>query len=152
MYILDGVQPIARFEHHNFNQEHPLSNYINILWKALSGNNKFKLIHLARFYFKPESHTGPLDRLPFLDIEEQLVLVISFKFYVHSKDGKTTVVSGNFDIPEYLLFKTNITSLKSKGFSKYVHKCFARNDVDINNTWITDILVSYHFKFSEGGK
>lgn len=155
--IDDGILTL-KYDHINIDNEYPLSESLDNLWKCISGHNSASLINLIPFYFLIDNQffiRNNYDKwdeyarkgifyyyIPFFDVKEVILnMVITF-----SIKGLDKEIQVNFNVPEFLLFKSNLTNLRRKHFIKFVHKCFKENNMNIDEVYFTEITVKYIFR------
>ena len=157
-----------KYSHSNVYRNYPFSNSIDHLWNAISGDNKAELFHLLPFYYahdnlmflkwgNRELWNKYADKdiyyyyVPYAGTNE-IILTISMQFTFYDRNKNVKVMNCNFNISEFLLFKSNVTDLRRKHFTKYIHKMFNKHNVALDGDMVTNIKVTYFFKSGKNRK
>ena len=127
-----------------------LSDCLTELWFKISGFDTFPLKHLAYVL-----NNWPLSKpyyYPFFNKDSilnngdifsgKLLLTIHIKFLISYKNtDKTDEVYIRYDVPKALLFNPRLTTIKYKGFIKFINKNFNKHEIDISKAYYTKISV-----------
>ena len=143
------------FDHINSNEDDhkdPLINSLPRLWYEVSGHNQIRLIKLAAIYYnwpfsmpRLNANFSPDNLMLRSDFKtKELLLTINIKFTLEYKNpAKNKVVHAKYNVSEFLLLKKNLTELRYKSFNKFIHKMFAKQEANINETYYTKIAVRF---------